>query len=84
MEKMFQEDKGFRALCLLNDWWQHLPGRGGARAEDCEEKCRAIVYKVELQTNHQQSFQHHGDHIRDGRVWLHRFLKTPVPFTYSI
>ena len=56
MEKMFQEDQGFRALCLLNDWWQHLPGRGGERAEDCEEKCRAIVYKVELQTNHQQSF----------------------------
>ena len=56
VEKMFQEDKGFRALCLLNDWWQHLPGRGGERAEDCEEKCRAIVYKVELQTNHQRSF----------------------------
>lgn len=44
---MFCEDSSFRKLCLLNDWWRHLPSQRG----DCydvggEVTCRRIVHTV--------------------------------------
>ena len=47
VQKKFCEDSSFRKLCLLNDWWRHLPSQGGGDDErEGEMTCRRIVHKV--------------------------------------
>ena len=52
MDKLFKEDRSFKKLCLLNDWWTLLPSKGNHEM-NCERSCKRVMQRV---TNYETEY----------------------------